>query len=258
MSISTELTRLARNVGALTADTNAIFEALRAKGVNVPADAQLSDVAEMIENIVIPHQNEVEIGGRWYPYVQIGNQLWLAENLDYKFSYNGSTLPIGLNNLPSTPAAWYYNNDESAYGIDGTYKCGMLYNWYAAKYLDDNKSTLLPDGWKVPSKDDWDILAIEVGGTDTAGTKLKANDNSITSIWPSGWNGTDNYGFSAIPSGDYYGNFREFGIGTNYWSTDVYNSDRSVVPYLRQSASLNYANNRKTDANSLRLVRTIP
>lgn len=54
MPISTQLTQLARNVGALTADTNAIFEALRAKGVNVPANAQLSDVADMIESIVTP------------------------------------------------------------------------------------------------------------------------------------------------------------------------------------------------------------
>lgn len=52
MSLSTQLTQLARNVGALNADTNAIFEALRAKGVNVPANAQLSDVADMIETIV--------------------------------------------------------------------------------------------------------------------------------------------------------------------------------------------------------------
>ena len=54
MSISTELTRMAGNAGALAADTNAIFEALRAKGVDVPADAQLSDVVDMIGEIVPP------------------------------------------------------------------------------------------------------------------------------------------------------------------------------------------------------------
>lgn len=86
MSLQSQLTRMAQNVGALTADTNAIFEALRAKGVPVPANAQLSDVADMIESIVDPHQNEVEIGGRWYPYVQLGNQEWLAENLDLETS----------------------------------------------------------------------------------------------------------------------------------------------------------------------------
>lgn len=49
MPISTELTRMAQNVGALNADTSAIFDALRAKGVDVPQDATLDDVAELIE-----------------------------------------------------------------------------------------------------------------------------------------------------------------------------------------------------------------
>ena len=51
MSLQSELTRFARNVGALTADTNAIFEALRSKGVVVPADAELGDVADLIDTI---------------------------------------------------------------------------------------------------------------------------------------------------------------------------------------------------------------
>ena len=204
-----------------------------------------------------PNKGTVVIGGRTYPTVKIGNQWWLAENLDYKFKVNGSQIPIGVSGSPSTPVAWYYNNDESTYGINGTYKCGLLYNWYAAKYLDDNKATLLPNGWHVPSKSEWNTLATEVGGDSIAGTKLKALDDSVTSGFPNGWNGTDNYGFSAIPSGNYCGIFREFGIGPNYWSTDIYSSDRSVVPYLRQSSSLNYANNIKTDGNTLRLVKTI-
>jgi hypothetical protein len=63
MPISTELTRLARNVGDLTADTNAIFEALRAKGVDVPADAQLSDVADMIETIEVSPSDPIPLKG---------------------------------------------------------------------------------------------------------------------------------------------------------------------------------------------------
>lgn len=53
MSLQSQLIRLARNVGALNADTNAIFEALRAKGVDVPANAQLSDVADLIDSIYV-------------------------------------------------------------------------------------------------------------------------------------------------------------------------------------------------------------
>ena len=140
--------------------------------------------------------NTVEIGGREYRTVKIGNQIWMAENLDYKWT----GLSIGPSGAPSTQAAWYYNNDESTYGVNG-YKCGLLYNRYALQYLENNKSTLLPDGWHVPSRYDWDELVTFVGGYATAGKKLKAVDNSITAGFPSGWNGTDEYGFGAIPTG---------------------------------------------------------
>lgn len=141
----------------------------------------------------------VKIGGRRYPVVKIGNQEWLAENLDYKFA----GCDIGPSGTPSTPAAWYYDDDESTYGIDGTRKCGLLYNWYAVKYLDDNKATLLPAGWHVPTKAEFETLLETVGGKPTAGTKLKASNVS----WAASWNGTDDFGFSALPAGikDYDG-----------------------------------------------------
>lgn len=253
MSLSTQLTRLARNVGALTADTNAIFEALRAKGVDVPANAQLSDVADMIESIV-PPQTYVTIGCRQYKTVTIGNQEWLAENLDYKFQVNGSTLPIGSSGNPTTPAAWYYNNDESSYGIDGTYKCGLLYNWYAAKYLDDNKTTLLPSGWHVPNKIEWETLISYIGGTDN-GISLEAIKFSVTPTFPN-WSGTDNYGFNALPSGyRYNGNYYNFNTNANIFTSTE--SDLTNA-YFYSIASKLFANNGlKTYGLTLRLVRTI-
>lgn len=58
MSISTQLTYLARNVGNLTVNTNAIFEALRANGVAVPTDKQLGDVVDIIEGMLVNYGNE--------------------------------------------------------------------------------------------------------------------------------------------------------------------------------------------------------
>lgn len=182
----------------------------------------------------------VVIGGRRYPVVKIGNQLWMAENLDYKFEVNGSQIPIGQSGSPTTPAAWYYNNDESAYGIDGTYKCGLLYNWYAAKYLDDNKATLLPNGWHVPSSIDVTSLASECGGADVAGTKLKSLDNSITSNWPSSWNGTNDYGFNAIPSGwrHYQRVFYDFGSEADFWLITEYSDTYGHEFYFNTGESI--------------------
>lgn len=252
MSLSTQLIRLARNVGALTADTNAIFEALRAKGVDVPANAQLSDVADMIEEIEVPITS-VEIGGRSYPVVRIGNQYWLAENLDWKFDVNGSQIPIGSGGVPTTPAAWYYSNNEAAYGIDGTYKCGLLYNWYAAKYLDDNKATLLPSRWRVATNDDWTTLIAYVGGETVAGTKLKASNVS----WAASWNGTDDYGFGILPAGSYNGDFYEAGYSAYCRNVTELNSNYSYTQYFNDGSQVFNGSNLKSNAGSLRLVRTI-
>ena len=150
----------------------------------------------------------VEIGGRMYPVVKIGNQLWMAENLDYKFPYNGGTLPIGGSGTPSTPHAWYYNNDKNTYGIDGTYKCGLLYNGYASQYLDANKATLLPDGWHVP--DNTELIGFLSAlpefsqGWDAAAQAARAKNNSVTSDWPSDWNGDDTHGLNVLPAGYRY------------------------------------------------------
>lgn len=188
MSLQSQLTRLARNVGALTADTNAIFEALRAKGVNVPANAQLSDVADMIESIVPPHQNEVEIGGIEYPIAKIGNKYWLLENLDFKAI--GINIAPPLNNSSyDTPGAWYYNNNEQTYGQNGN-KFGLLYNYKCIEFFLTNENIL--NGFKIPSKSDVEGLCNELQNIEI-GHKLKSEEF---------WNGLNLFGFNAKPAGE--------------------------------------------------------
>ena len=244
MSISTQLTRLARNVGTLTADTNAIFEALRAKGVIVPADAQLSDVADMIEEIEVPNTS-VEIGGRSYPVVRIGNQLWLAENLDWKFS----GCVIGASGTSeSEPRGNYYNNDEVTYGINGN-KYGLLYNQIAVNQINN----LLTDGWHVPTRTDYSTLADTIGGTSTAGTKLKS-----ISGWTSG-NGTDDYGMCIVPCGDYAGTFANLGTGCSIWTEDSKSSSIGYNVYFTgDSSEMRAGEPSRYHQMSLRLVKDAP
>lgn len=147
-------------------------------------------------------QYSVKIGGRKYKAVKIGNQLWMAENLDYKF--DGCTIGSGLST--SSPRGNYYNNDEATYGETGN-KYGLLYNKPAVALLETNKTTLLPDGWHVPTNDELDTLIESVGGSSVAGKKLKATE---------GWtnaNGTDDYEFRFYPTGYKGDNF--YAIGTN-------------------------------------------
>ena len=256
------------------------FGAIRAyadqDGYNIKATyLKKDDLPEMDEatDTEIDNMFTVVIGGRTYRTVTIGNQEWLAENLDYKFDYNGSQLPVGESGVINTPAAWYYNNDETNYGIDGTYKCGLLYNRYAVIYLHENKDTLLPDGWHVPSGYEWETMWAEigerignVGSRYNCGLLLRASDGSVTSNWPSGWSGTDNYGFTVLPAGRYLNStFIELGTSANFWTKD-YNASSGASSFAGFGVGVDadtpeqcvvYGTQNMGEGFSLRLVRTI-
>jgi uncharacterized protein (TIGR02145 family) len=198
------------------------------------------------QNGVIVKHNETTynvIGGRKYKTIIMPDgKEWLAENLDFKFC------KIGGSGTPTTANAWYYNNDETTYGWNG-YKCGLLYNWHAVKLLNDNRSELCP-GWHVPTNDEWTALANAVGGTSTAGTKLKAANVS----WATSWGGTDDYGFGILPAGYYTGSFGYAGSGASFWTitergSDAYSQDFDTGATMRQPTSY------KHDGDSVRLVR---
>lgn len=191
--------------------------------------------------------NTTTIGGRVYRTVTIGGVTWTAENLDYKFSGCG----IGGSGSPSTPNAWYYNNDEATYGIDGVRKCGLLYNWHAVKLLNDNRSDLIP-GWHVPTKDEWTALATAVGGTSVAGARLKATNVSwaVTS-----WPGTDDYGFEALPAGGYSGSFGNLGDRAFFHTSFQYSSSNAYYVDLTISNSLDIYAGAKNFGRSVRLVK---
>ena len=101
--------------------------------------------------------------------VKIGNQTWMAENLN---------INIGK--------SWCYNNNES-YCV----KYGRLYDWETARKA-------CPDGWHLPTHKEWRILVEEVGVV--AGAKLKAKYGWEIGVVGYG-SGFDNYGFSALPGG---------------------------------------------------------
>ena len=132
-----------------------------------------------------------------YAVVEIGDQCWFAENLRTTVYADGSAIPEETDNTAwvglSTGARCDYDNDASNVA---TY--GRLYNWYAAT----DAAELCPTGWHVPTDDEWTALETYLGANGHSGTEgaaLKA-----TSGWASGANGTDDFGFSALPGGSRY------------------------------------------------------
>ena len=129
-----------------------------------------------------------------YAVVQIGDQCWFAENLRTTTYADGSAIPEETDDAAwtglSTGARCDYDNDAS-----NALTYGRLYNWYAV----NNGSGLCPSGWHVPTDGEWTALETYLGAnghSGAEGTALKS-----TSGWNSGGNGTDNFGFSALPGG---------------------------------------------------------
>ncbi len=160
--------------------------------------------------------------GETYKTVKIGDQVWMAENLRTKKFNDGTEIPLVTDNSEwealQTPAYCWYDNDEAT--NKATY--GALYNWYTVE-----TEKLCPVGWHIPSEDEWITLLEYVGGEIGAGTVLKS-----TTGWNNDGNGTDEYGFGAMPGGArfYLGTYQEMGKYGSWWtSRDSYTGDATYV-----------------------------
>ena len=177
--------------------------------------------------------------GQTYKTVTIGDQVWMAENLNYE-----------------TGNSYCYNNNSA-----NCTKYGRLYTWAAAM---DSVGTLTtngkgcgykktcsptypvrgicPEGWHLPSKTEFETLFTAVGGQDSAGTALKS-----TGGWFNDGNGTDAFGFSALPAGDRgsNGGCNYEGLNAYFWSSTEYDSNYAynVLLYVNfDYAYLDYGN----------------
>jgi uncharacterized protein (TIGR02145 family) len=178
--------------------------------------------------------------GRKYRAVKIGKDTWMAQNLNYQ---------------PE-------NGNSRCYGDSASYcdEYGRLYDWETAK-------NACPSGWRLPSKNEWDDLMLAAGGKFKrfelypgwldAGTVLKAKTDWACYKGKSG-NGTDAYGFSALPGGEYDNirGFKSVGYVGTWWMTG------SDIPDYLYCSYITYGNNvvmdilcKESDGNSVRCVK---
>ena len=179
-------------------------------------------------NLSYGYMNDIE--GNSYKTIQIGTQVWMAENLKSTRYNDNTTIPLVPDgNLWSsllTPAYSWYNNNS----VLNKPLYGAIYNGYVV-----NTNKICPTGWHVPSDNEWNILVSAQEGTNmTGGGHLK---EVLFSHWLNPNLGADNTsGFTALPSG-YRGNNGAFGrIGeydcwwssTNNWIWYVSNNADGV------------------------------
>ena len=192
-----------------------------------------------------------DIEGNVYETVAIGDQVWMAENLRTTRLNDGTEIKlISKNqewNSTSDPALSWYNNDSSLFKVP----YGALYNGYAA-----TNENICPAGWHMPDSEEWGVLIDFLGGTETAGGKLKVE--GLTQ-WHSPNTGADNSSsFSALPAGMRYfeGTFSSLSYFTAFWSvTEADNASHYFVSlsYLDSRASL--SSKSKKQGFSIRCVR---
>jgi uncharacterized protein (TIGR02145 family) len=168
------------NAVAFSIDDKGFFESVRClKGKPVGASSSSSSaVSSSSEAIPISVLCKTEVvdaceygtltddrDGQTYKTVKIGDQVWMAENLNYE---NGNSM--------------CYSDDTTKCS-----KSGRIYTWDAAKEV-------CPSGWHLPDSLEWEALFSAVGTRGMAGRNLKS-----TTGWANNGNGVDAYGFSVLP-----------------------------------------------------------
>ncbi len=164
--------------------------------------------------------------GKTYKTVTIGDQTWMAENLNYE-----------------TENSYCYKDADS-----NCTKYGRLYTWAAAK-------TVCPEGWHLPDTKEWKTLFTAVGGSSTAGAKLKSQTG-----WTAydGITNEDSFGFSALPAGDrdYSGGYYDEGYYADFWSSTELFSYYAYYMFLGYSDDSAYlGNDSKNYGFSVRCVK---
>jgi len=177
-----------------------------------------------------------ERDGRTYRTVKIGSQVWMAENLSFTIDN-----AIGC----------CYENDEK-------YKeYGRLYDWVEAM-------SIAPEGWHLPTKEEWQTLfdLVEIDSSSnkidgsTAGKYLKAKAGWNDYLGQSG-NGTDEFGFSALPGGGGFsdGSFLDVGYYGNWWSASEGNSDYAYCHFMDYNDAVKWYSSNKSSLYSVRCVK---
>jgi uncharacterized protein (TIGR02145 family) len=184
----------------------------------------------------------LEYGGKTYRIITIGDQTWMA------------------NNLNVDEGGECYNNNPA-----NCEKYGRLYNWATAMDLPEICNSeecaseiqqphrgICPQGWHIPSNDEWKALLDIAGGSPLASTHLKA-----ISCWNENGNGQDTHRFAALPGGKGYGgNFGNAGYYGYWWSSEESSGSIAFNIYMNYNTERAYQFfNGKEDLFSVRCVQ---
>ena len=206
-----------------------------------------------------------------YKTKRIGDQVWMAENLNYNVTGSRcygecGQVFVGMNENEEPIMATLSNTEIKA----NCEKYGRLYDWATAMANSASSFAspsgvrgVCPSGWHLPSGNEWKKLTDFIGGTFGTDTKLKATSGWNSYNEESGekkGNGTDNYGFSALPGGYSFsfpsGYFANVGETGDWWTATEYDTNQAYrrVIGIRYNSVLSVQFDKK-DLVSVRCVQ---
>ncbi|MGD9344415.1 MAG: FISUMP domain-containing protein [Candidatus Aminicenantes bacterium] len=161
----------------------------------------------------------MDIDGNSYKVIRIGDQFWMAENLRATKDRDGTLIQS------------YCFEDEQS----NCEKLGHLYTWDVALKIS-------PDGWHIPSNEEWNTLIDYLGGESEAGQKLLEGGSS---------------GFNAILAGaaDFHGNYLYLGEYAIFWSSTEANQERAYHQGFRKDGHCDLFAAMKGARISIRLIK---
>jgi uncharacterized protein (TIGR02145 family) len=231
------------NITGLAPNTTYFVKAYATNSVGTAYGAEVSFTTLLASQIL-------DYDGNIYNTVAIGTQVWMTENLKTKHYSDGTALIDGTGAIDIsgdyTTKYWFINSEDPNY--ENNY--GLLYTYAAAiNFGSTGTQGVCPDGWHVPSHEEWKTLEKFLGmsqvdadltgwrGTNE-GIKLKS-----TSGWFSDGNGTNESGFTALPGGYRFNYGTYYFLTTNalFWSSTSFNSQSSWYRRINYELSTVYS-----------------
>lgn len=176
-----------------------------------------------IELIIKDAGTLTDVDGNVYPALQIGEQIWMGANLLTTHGPDGE------------PADYFCYLDEE----QNCQEYGRLYTWDAAMHGGSGKGAqgICPDGWHIPTMDEWEVLIEVLGGRDVAGGALKEPGDEHWMAATSGAGGKSK--LDILPSGwfDFTLEYRGLGEGCFLRSSSAPNSSYASIWMLESHSS---------------------
>ncbi|WP_397362711.1 fibrobacter succinogenes major paralogous domain-containing protein [Olleya sp. R77988] len=177
-----------------------------------------------------------DVDGNTYNTITMGSQIWMLENLKTT-KYNDGT-PITLYTFADFGINWGSVNDQvghyqwaSTEDLNNVVEEELPFDYYGAmyNYFAIESGKLAPEGWRIPTKADFEELESYVASQGHAGNEAKALKTE-TGWLPSTGGGTNDFGFNGLPNGYVSGvGTPTFGQGVCTWATsDVIEQGTSV------------------------------